>query len=270
MSSLNSYFLISTKIRKLFRDREIETFLYQHKFSKPAIKRFIRHLCKLQTYVYKLDTYGESNWRLDEEIISKKWHDISNYISHLGISNIETNKLLEEMKLYMQVEIDMRANYLPYKIPISKYYELKICDVQLQRELIKRNSPHNYEEGYYSQWRLIDILSEILDDIEDLDEDRKDYNCNRILIAHHFTSLSLIKKDYLFYISQVRRDFDNLFLASSPHNRILFEIFHSKLVSCMFQLEKMRLTKHQSKIVARLKEEKSVNSLKNLAPISKW
>lgn len=250
--------LKTNKAKGLIEDRQIEIFLNQHVFNPKAAKSVFRFLFRLQKLVYKLDSYGETNWKLDRNSIAKKWNTIFEFILKSGFSEIETEQLLETMNSYMQVEIRMRSNDLPNKIPISDYYELKICDVQLQREIIKRKSNYIHNSEYYRLWQLIDIVSEILDDINDMEEDINDYNCNRIIISNHFSSASVIKNAYLNYLNNLRDEFESLIhTQSNPIKTVLVEIFNAKFTDYNSKLKELDLSKYQSKIITQLDTENS-------------
>ena len=183
------------KVKSLIEDRKIELFVRQHNYSPVAARKLMRLIFKLQKLVYRLDSYGEKNWVLDTRKINKRWNRIVRFLSKFGIAEPESVKLLTSMNSYMDIEIGMRSNKLPNRLSIGDYYEFKICDVQLQRELIKRNATCSHNNEYYRLWRLIDIISEIIDDVDDVEEDSLDFNCNRLIIATHFGAMTIIKNE---------------------------------------------------------------------------
>lgn len=241
------------KVKELIIDRRIQAFVKQHKFNPYQEVDILQQIVELQNKIYKLDKYGENNWKLDNQKITNLWNAISNFITQLNFTVEETKILLAKMYNYMQVEINLRTNNLPCKISISEYYELKICDVHLQRKIIKSKSKSAFNIEYYRLWELIDITSEILDDLADIKEDSKDYNCNRLLISNHFRGTNIIVNEYDNYINSLKNEFYNIIESQEfTIKEYLKELFKLKLISLESQLKNLDISKYKSKIIDKL------------------
>jgi hypothetical protein len=258
-------FFISKKIIELFDDRNLSLFFKQHKYS--ALEEYFlkTQLIKLQKRIYKLDKYGERHWKLNQNQITKLWKAVIMKIENIGFSKNETNTISKNLYKYMLIEIQIRLNELPNRISISEYYELKICDVQLQREIIKSKANQTliHNDSYYRLWQLIDIVSEIIDDLIDLKEDSKDFNCNRLLISNYFRETEIIKNDYANYSKILNEEFEIL-LKSQPYeiSNPLNEIFLSKINIITTNLNNLDLSFFKSKIIEKLTKVSSKNYIK--------
>ena len=249
------------KAKLLIQDRHIPLFVKYHKLLVKQEHLLLKFLLRLQKLVYKLDEYGERNWQLDSNVIKTKWNNIVRCIVANNFSQQEAESLLQMMNTYMHVEINMRSNKLPTRMSIGDYYELKICDVQLQREIIRKRASFNFNKEYYRLWQLIDIISEVTDDIDDLEEDSFDFNCNRMIISKHFRGTPIIKNDYATYISSIKEEFQSI-IETQPDTvkNNLLEIFNSKFSNFNSKLETVDFSKYQSRVINELEKENKVTT----------
>lgn len=80
----------------------------------------------------------ETNWELsitDHQRIDFKWEEIETLVEHVASSCPHADHLLDRLRSFFQMEIQMREGISPLTIPIDAFYGLKICDIHLQREV---------------------------------------------------------------------------------------------------------------------------------------
>lgn len=243
----------SAKTKSLMEDRKIHLFVKQHNYNPYEEVEILKKIETLQSKIYKLDKYGERHWKLDFKKIKILWNNISNFVSNIGFTMEETVRMLTKMESYMQVEIRLRDNNLPNTISLSEYYELKMCDVHLQRLIVKSIASKKYDNNYYRIWELIDIASEILDDLNDIREDCKDYNCNRILISNQIRGTETVVQDYINYSKTLVDEFENLVVTQESNLQKIFrELFDFKINDLNNKLNNLDMKNYKSKIFEKL------------------
>jgi len=207
---------IKDKISKLYIDRRISEYKKQLYLGFWQRRKLKRKLTNLQFIIYNLDLYGENNWEISKSIIDSLWNKIVESIVSIGIYEDKAKEILIPMEKYMNFEISIRSGQLPTDISIEEFYEYKICDVQLQRNIILLISQKEIDHILQEAWKYFDKISEIADDLDDLSEDFDDYNCNRILIAANNYDTPTTITEYVKYINQLKYGFSELI---SPSNK---------------------------------------------------
>lgn len=144
---------------------------------------YYERLIDLQYQIYKLDHELETNWIVDMSIIDERWEKIYESLAALQISESMHDKYCRHIYKYQKHELDIRVSKLPTRLSMEYFYFYKSCDVKLLRKIIYRNNPVLSKTIKESQWRLFDLVTEINDDIEDMQEDLTTINGNRFLIS---------------------------------------------------------------------------------------
>ncbi|MEM9547621.1 MAG: hypothetical protein AAGA77_16695 [Bacteroidota bacterium] len=174
---------------KELREKIIELFEYR---QLPALIRFggndwdqeyYEKLITLQFQIYKLDHELESHWEVELTTIDKRWEKIYEALRALNIPQKVHDRYCRHIYKYQKHELDIRNMKLPTRLSMEYFYFYKSCDVKLLRKIIYKNNPLLAKVIKESQWRLFDLVTEVNDDIADLQEDVTTINGNRFLIS---------------------------------------------------------------------------------------
>jgi len=144
---------------------------------------YYERLIDLQFHIYKLDHELETNWDVDMSVIDDRWSKIYEALDNLSIPRHLHDRYCRHIYKYQKHELDIRKLKLPTRLTMEYFYFYKSCDVKLLRKIIYKNNPELSKTIKESQWRLFDLVTEINDDIEDLQEDITTINGNRFLIS---------------------------------------------------------------------------------------
>jgi hypothetical protein len=142
-------------------------------------------LVNLQSKIYYLDTYLESNWKLNEKELKMLWNEIYKALGLFGISSKDHYDYCAQIHKYQRHEMDLRKNLLPIRLNTSFYYFYKSCDVKLMRRLLIEKLPSVGKLFNNADWRFFDLVTEVNDDAMDLEEDLLTINGNMVLISYN-------------------------------------------------------------------------------------
>jgi len=169
------------KIIALFEYRQLPELIIFG--GKTWSESYYEQLIDLQYHIYKLDHELETNWKVDMKIINNRWTEIYKSLDRLGISRKQHDRYCRHIYKYQKHELDIRNQKLPTRLSMEYFYFYKSCDVKLLRKLIYRHNPTLAKEIKESEWRLFDLVTEVNDDVTDLQEDIHTINGNRFLIS---------------------------------------------------------------------------------------
>jgi len=200
---------LTEKINQLFEYRKLNELLRIGQLDQN--KKFIDHLFHIQTQIYLLDAYLESQWILEEEELNKYWLSIHSSLEALGYAEKDRDDLLKAIRSYQRIEQQCRSDKWPIDVSFKKFYTTKSCDVMLIRHLIYAASPTLRETWKENIWTYYDLITEINDDIADLGEDLQTYNGNRFLISILQRGTKKTEKSYSKFIQKVARNADKYF-----------------------------------------------------------
>jgi len=200
---------LTEKINQLFEYRKINDLLRIGQLDQN--KKFVDHLNHIQSQIYLLDAYLESHWVLEEEELNRYWHGIHSSLEALGYTVDDRDKLLKDIRRYQKIEQQCRENKWPVDVRFKKFYTTKSCDVRLIRHLIYTASPSLRETWKESIWTYYDLITEINDDVADLQEDIQTYNGNRFLVSILQKGTRKTEKAYRKFIGKVIRHADVYF-----------------------------------------------------------
>ena len=200
---------ITTKIDALFSYRKISDLIRLGGLS--SNKPLIRHLYNIQTQIYHLDAYLESNWKLDEHKLDQYWQSIMQSLEAIGYSGKQGNKLVAEIRQYERIEKDCRRDKWPTRVPFADFYTTKSCDVRLIRHLVYEAAPALTAHWKENVWKYYDLITEINDDVSDLYEDIDTYNGNRYLVSMLRKGIHKTTKRYAGFIEKVTEKANDFF-----------------------------------------------------------
>lgn len=182
------------KIRKLFQYRQLP-YLIQASGLEVS---FIEVLIPLQKKIYLLDKYLEYQWVIDTSQIDNKWQEIELELERLGYLPQFIPELLSSFKIYLDRELDIRKDKFPSDISIEEFYLHKSCDVKLHRQIIADRA--KFKPFVHQDWHTFDLITEINDDIDDIQEDADSYNGNRLLFTLNLSTLNNALNEYRTYL----------------------------------------------------------------------
>lgn len=172
------------KINALFTYRSFPWLLQQCSFDTPAAGiAFSIQLTELQAAIYMLDAHLEANWHTRDNILEQHWNSIRHQLALFGISLQKSAAYLSHLKKYQDHELSLRRGVFPQSYNMSYFYFYKSCDVKLLRRLIYEKGDLRKSLGSLNEWRYFDLVTEVNDDVEDLQEDLQFINGNRFLIT---------------------------------------------------------------------------------------
>ncbi|MEP6793670.1 MAG: hypothetical protein ABJB16_05040, partial [Saprospiraceae bacterium] len=167
------------KIKELFTYRRLTDLMSLSNMAKD--EKFANHLIDVQYQIYMLDGYLESQWEIHKKDLIGYWDAIKDSLRQMGYKKKQISSLVKEIEEYQQIERNCRKDIWPTSVSFKNFYTTKSCDVRLIRHLIYKS--HIDLENLWKEkaWAYYDMITEINDDIADLEEDIKTYNGNRFL-----------------------------------------------------------------------------------------
>lgn len=172
---------LRNKIIELFEYRELPKLIAYG--GCPWDEQFYEELIQLQYDIYMLDHELETNWDVDMSIIDARWKAIHKDLGVLGVSASDYDNYSNHIYKYQAHELGIREGKLPSRLSMEYFYFYKSCDVKLLRKLIYDRNPELAKVIKTSEWRIFDLVTEINDDVVDLQEDTTTINGNRFLIS---------------------------------------------------------------------------------------
>ena len=146
-------------------------------------RRVYDQLVALQAAIFDLDYFGEENWEIDPSQLARHWDGIVAAVDSFG-GIVPAEEALANVRAYMSLELAMRSGTPVTKHAITDFYRLKCCDVRLLRRLIGGAMTAGGQSPELSEaWDLLDTISEVGDDLDDLIEDQAAFNGNRLLAS---------------------------------------------------------------------------------------
>jgi hypothetical protein len=169
------------KIKKLFVYRRLTDLLKISGLDQN--KDFAADIINVQYHIYMLDGYLESQWELSKKEIEKYWNAIFVSLESMGYTAKEIVPMVREIEQYEKIERNCRKDKWPTKVDMKDFYRTKSCDVRLIRHLIYKAQPQLSDMWKEKAWIYFDIITEINDDIADVQEDVHTFNGNRYLVS---------------------------------------------------------------------------------------
>ena len=173
---------LEQKILDLFEYRMFPVLM--DRINKPEKEKdiFFRHLFDLQESIYLLDAHLECNWLVDDAKRKASWQNIVSYLKKCLDAGQLPGPYLLHIEKYEKHELALRSGLFPDRFTMTYFYYYKSCDVKLLRRLIYEFGRLEGKAGKLSDWRWFDYVTEINDDITDVEEDMGFYNGNRFMI----------------------------------------------------------------------------------------
>lgn len=209
------------KIKKLFTYRRISEMLKAANLDKD--KNFAADIINVQYHIYMLDGYLESQWELNKKDLEKYWGAIFVALESMGYSVKEIASMVTEISDYEKIERNCRKDKWPTRESMEDFYITKSCDVRLIRHLIYNKSPELKATWKENAWRFYDIITEINDDISDVEEDVNTLNGNRYLISILRKGIDKTYREYHKYLDDITKEAQKYFekkLEKGSHKQL--------------------------------------------------
>lgn len=190
-----------SKIKDLFEYRKLpELLAYQNDKDQDT---FLSKLYDLQENIYYLDKFLESNWAIEMPDLDQYWKPIYDSLSGFGIAPKEQDQYLSHIKTYQTHELSIRQKIAYSSLSLDYYYYYKSCDVRLLRRLIYEFNPALREVFDLSEWTSFDLITEINDDIDDIEEDKDVINGNGFILNSYLMGLEDTYITFALYIRKI-------------------------------------------------------------------
>ncbi len=186
------------KIEKLFEYRKLPELV--HYDNDKDQDTFLSKLYGLQEHIYYLDRFLESSWDIGSEDVKPYWTPIYESLTSLDIPEEVHDDYLHHIYRYQDHELSLRDGVIVANESIPYYYYYKSCDVKLIRRIIYENNPALWDMFVLSDWTLFDLITEIDDDIEDIEEDQDVLNGNGFVLNAHFTGIDETYSKFCAYL----------------------------------------------------------------------
>lgn len=192
----------SKKAYVLLEARGVRWFLCDmaSRLATTDVSQLWQNVLGLQASIYELDRRGEESWSPAPTGISEAWAAINAAASPFR-GSVSLQRGMRRIHGYQCIEASLRIGKPLSAIPIAHFYDCKICDVSLVRELIASGlGDTRYFDEDCRFWRMADVVGEVLDDARDIGEDVKTTNGNRLLWSIAEIGLSRTVKDYACFV----------------------------------------------------------------------
>lgn len=200
---------MTDKIQKLFNYRQLPLLIELSKIHNK--KSFLSDLVDLQSAIYELDLYLESNWKTSEKQLKIKWKAIYRCLQKIGVPKRRLDEFCKQIYKYQQHELGLRKNKFPTELSLKYFYFYKSCDVKLMRKLIYFQSPSNKKFLKLADWSYFDLITEMNDDIDDVYEDMKSINDNRFLISILVKGKKFTNREFNSHLKRFKEESSNRF-----------------------------------------------------------
>ena len=205
MQNQQSTTALAHKIDELFAYRKLPYLISTQEPDANRAKKFLQQLSDLQTAIYHLDAYLESNWDIDEQQLDAKWVIIYEKLSACGLTKKYHKDYVSHIQKYQKHELQLREGLLPTRLSMEYFYYYKSCDVKLIRRLIYDRYPALAKLYTLGDWRYFDRITEVDDDVSDIHEDQHTINGNRFLITIKEEGIDEAKSQFSQYMKGVRQ-----------------------------------------------------------------
>ncbi len=208
--------IAKAKIDDLFSYRLLLWLLGHSKISEQDA--FLRKLKALQTKIYLLDHYLETTWDLDEKMLTAFWEAIYEDLEAFDLSRAEAVNMCKQIEKYQSHERSMRDKKSPTRFSIRHFYYYKSCDVKLMRSLIYLADPSLQRIVRRTDWTDFDLITEVNDDIADLQEDLEIYNANRFMFQLKETGKTNTGEVFQSFLNEIEAANHKRFEGSKSEN----------------------------------------------------
>jgi len=167
----------------------------------PAI--YPSKLVDLQEAIFHYDSHLEENLLLDMNLLEDLWKDMEEALSNLGYKEERCLKLLRQIAVYAENEMSTRKGSYLSDYPIKYFYYYKSCDVRLMRQILLDHA-QTKDDWQCRDWMYFDWVTEINDDICDVEEDLGTYNGNRFLDSLKRVGVKDTLKEYDDFLLKIK------------------------------------------------------------------
>lgn len=189
---------------ELLRERRISDLLLMGGLTVHKSGMVWKALVELQATIFALDHYGETCWEVRPDVLSRLWKSIRNKVGPF-LKTESVREGLAEIQRYQQIELNIRNGVDVNSVEIGDFYSAKCCDVKLARRIaLSMIGDSSREEIMPKPWLLFDLVSEVADDLDDIEEDMSTFNGNRLVASCRNDGVDETVKQYSAFLVQCR------------------------------------------------------------------
>lgn len=181
---------------------------------------FYEDLIQLQYRIYLLDAVLEKDWNVDMDALKKSWDVINEQLLYLGVAEEDLEDYGSYLKTYEVHELNIRAGKTPQDHPIEYFYYYKSCDVKMIRRLIYDRYPQLAEKVSLNDWKVFDLITEVNDDVDDVNEDTHTINGNGYLIGIIMNGKSETNDVFIDFLNDLAR-------LNKDQKDLPYDIYHT-------------------------------------------
>lgn len=195
--------MMRKKILDLFEYRRLPILMqYGH---GSVDQEFLEALIQLQWDIYNLDAVLESSWNTDMKALDDAWKQIYSSLRDLGVDEADIMEYCHEIKVYEKHELNLRDGKYPHDLDMEYFYYYKSCDVKLLRRLIYDRYPELHGVVPLEDWKVFDYITEVNDDVEDVEEDLHTINGNGYMISKLILGQEVTQQNFRMFIDAAAR-----------------------------------------------------------------
>ena len=173
---------LDQKINQLLEESKID-YLLSLDTSDRLIKKSLKiRLKRLVQILFELDAYTESKEILEDDALHVFQKNIRKAIKGLYIKPLLLDRYVSNVIKYMKLEGQLREHIHPDSFELNYFYYYKSSRIKLIRAIIYHKLDV-LKGSAASDWANLDLLRSITDDLEDIQEDKSQYNANRFLFS---------------------------------------------------------------------------------------
>ncbi len=151
----------------------------QSELEPGAFEDWLNAALIIQSSIYMIDSLYENETTIDTIIEKPMWKKVLQNISESeGSHNCDIGIAFEDLQRYADAERRIHAFDLIDSREFESILTLKCSDVRISRSLIWNYSKCNIGKRERNFWSVHDQCWELIEDLQDISEDGKDWNFN--------------------------------------------------------------------------------------------
>ncbi len=144
-----------------------------------AFDEWFAHACSVQQAIYEIDHYYERSALIENDTEAALWKDVDRHVaSGAAVPGALVFSALHDLRCYAEAELRLHVLDPIDPREFDTILRLKCSDVRMARGLIWSYGRHVPGVSECRFWSLYDQCWELIEDLEDLDEDGRDWNFN--------------------------------------------------------------------------------------------
>lgn len=166
------------KTLALFQGRLVLSLARMH-LDPDAFAEWFRHACSVQQAIYDIDHYYERSACIEIGLEAPLWSDVERHL-RMGTATpgMTVWSAFQDLRRYADAERRLHALDVIDPREFERLLLLKCSDVRIARALIWSYGGHMPVPSECHFWSVYDQCWELIEDLQDLHEDGRDWNFN--------------------------------------------------------------------------------------------